>query len=699
MKKKSLGLRARLTLTISASVAVVLAILVFLQVRDSYDYARREAFDKAAETALRQADRTSRLVDTAVTGVLGVAQTFGDFKAEWVDDRGLYNSVLKQSLSANRSFTAVWSVWEPNALDGNDEGHAGRSGYDDTGRFIPLWTRNAEGLADLLSVQGYADTAKNAFYSEPLRREGVYVSEPIRWTIGEAEREVINVSVAIKYNGESLGAIGVLLPTEPIRELVAAIRPYDTGYAALFADSGVCLAHADTSNIGKPSNFPETLQRARAAFAAGETFGEIIHDERTDRDYYRVYVPVATGQAGSTWALAIALPMDRILAEANAAMIRSILLSVAALALLSGLVFWFATKITRPLLGAVDAIQRIAERDLTVHVDVTTNDEVGRLGQALNEMAHDLHENIQEVARNAGLLRSASDQLSGLSAQVSTNSEETASQSNVVAAAAEQVSANVSTVATAAEEMSASIREIAQQASHAARVASTASESAARTNTTMVKLGESSVEIGNVIKVITSIAEQTNLLALNATIEAARAGEAGKGFAVVASEVKELARQTAQATDEIRGRIEAIQTDTRTAVSAIQEISGIIEQINQIQTTIASSVEEQAATMNEISNNSSEGSRGSAEIAQNISMVSEAAKSSNDAAERTAVAASELAALATQLNEVVTRFKLEADDASASSDESVSDGDVETAPAASSKWHMQHNRKGAHDRR
>ncbi|MGH8016734.1 MAG: methyl-accepting chemotaxis protein [Opitutaceae bacterium] len=692
---KSFGLRARLTITICASVALVLAVLVFLQVRDSYAYARKEAFSKANETAMRHADRTSRLIEAAATGTRGIMQTFEDFKAEWVDDRGLYNSVLKQALSANRSLVAVWSVWEPNALDGNDADFAGRAGYDDTGRFVPIWVRNDEGLFDLAAVPGYAADATNAFYRQPLKSKGIYVSEPMMWKLGEKSVEVINVSLAITYNGESLGVVGVLLPTDPVKALVSEIRPYETGYAALYTSGGLCVAHADTSQVGKPPAGTDALEHAAAALAEGNTFGEVLHDPARGDDFYRVYVPVQIGQEKAAWSLAVSIPMDKILAAAKAAMSRSILLSAAALVLLFGVVFWFATNITRPLLAAVNVMQRVSERDLTAHIEVRTNDEVGRIGHALNAMVHDLRESMQEVARNAGLLRSASDQLSSVSSQVSNNSEETASQANVVAAAAEQVSTNVSTVATAAEEMSAGIREIAQQASHAARVASTASESAARTNNMMVKLGESSIEIGNVIKVITSIAEQTNLLALNATIEAARAGEAGKGFAVVANEVKELAKQTAKATDEIRDRIEAIQTDTRGAVTAIQEISGIIDQINQIQTTIASSVEEQAATMNEISNNSSEGSRGSSEIAQNISMVSEAAKSSNQAAERTAIAASELSTLATQLTDVVSRFTLEAGKAPPPAVVKAEIPEHETAP---SKWHMGHAKAAASKR-
>ncbi|MBD7952575.1 MULTISPECIES: methyl-accepting chemotaxis protein, partial [Oerskovia] len=208
--------------------------------------------------------------------------------------------------------------------------------------------------------------------------------------------------------------------------------------------------------------------------------------------------------------------------------------------------------------------------------------------------------------------------------QFSASSEETAAQSGVVAAAAEQVSQNVRTVAAGAEQMGASIREIAQNSNEAAKVANRATDRAASTNVTVQKLGTSSQEIGDVVKVITSIAEQTNLLALNATIEAARAGEAGKGFAVVASEVKELAQETAKATEDIARRVEAIQDDTSSAVGAIGEIADIIGRINDYQLTIASAVEEQTATTTEMSRGVQESATGASEIAGNITGIATA---------------------------------------------------------------------------
>ena len=259
------------------------------------------------------------------------------------------------------------------------------------------------------------------------------------------------------------------------------------------------------------------------------------------------------------------------------------------------------------------------------------------------------------VAETAQALASSSEQLTNISAQMSAGAEETSSQANVVSAAAEQVSKNVDTVATGAEELSASIKEISANTTEAAKVADEAVNVASSTTETMNKLDKSSAEIGQVIKVITSIAQQTNLLALNATIEAARAGEAGKGFAVVANEVKELAKETAKATEDIGQKIEAIQNDTRGAVDAISQISTIITQISDIQNTVAGAVEEQTVTTNEIGRNVAEAAKGSTEIAENISGVAKSAQDTAAGANDAKSAASDLSKMAQDLQALVDK--------------------------------------------
>ena len=313
--------------------------------------------------------------------------------------------------------------------------------------------------------------------------------------------------------------------------------------------------------------------------------------------------------------------------------------------------------IVSTLQQTVVVLQDVAEGDLTKQLVVTSEDEVGIMARALNRTLTDLHTAISIISHNSLALASASTELSQTAAQMTESADTAVVEAKVVADIAGQVVEQVHTVTTAGRDMSTCVSQIAQQAIDAASIMAQAVSVAENTNSTITRLGDSSAEIGQVIKVITSIAEQTNLLALNATIEAARAGEAGKGFAVVANEVKELAKQTAEATEDISHRICTIQADTQGAVAAIKHVSDIIGQVNDTATTIANALAEQQATSGEMMRSLGEAYQESAKIAQMIAnKVLSSTQQTAEGVSLTSQTAEELARMAEELQHLVNRF-------------------------------------------
>ncbi|WP_255472486.1 methyl-accepting chemotaxis protein [Quadrisphaera setariae] len=353
---------------------------------------------------------------------------------------------------------------------------------------------------------------------------------------------------------------------------------------------------------------------------------------------------------------------DAMVAAGEAAYQHSLVVFVAVaavgLALVVLLGVLISRSITRPLSRLLTVVVGLAEGRLDQRTGITSKDEVGQLAGATDASIANLAAVVRDISLRADHVSVASDNLTTVSTQLSAGAEESSVQARLVAAASEEISSSMSTIAAAGEQMTSAIGEIASSTATAAQTAGAAVATAHEADAILARLGTSSREIGEVVKLITSIAEQTNLLALNATIEAARAGELGKGFAVVAGEVKELARQTAQATDQIVSRVHTAQADAADATAAIQQISEVIGRIDALQATVASAVEEQSATTAEMVRSVTEVSSGTQEISANISGVATAAVQTTASASETTTTAADLAHTARELRAAVGTFRL-----------------------------------------
>jgi len=649
-----------------------------------------------------------------------LAQTFAAMKNEDIlldPERMMIQGILRTTLEENEFLTGIFTCWEPNGFDGDDENFVNGKNHDVTGRFAVYLGKDSEGKTEARSLLSDPERSlggiPGTWYEIPRETRRVYVSDPFATRIAGTQEMIITMSVPVIANGEFYGVVGLDMNLAFLQKMMD-----DKGSRQF---SGTTSVITNTGTLAGVSDRPDLAgkQLATVDFHSEQDLDLIRRGQEVQvatGDAIALYMPLSVGNPDTPWAVKLMVPLNEYAHAAAAETWKMMVIALVFVGIAFILLRYITGETIGPLSQVLDLAASLAQGDLTGRLNMARKDEIGSLADALDRSCDSLAKMIREITSNAEIQASASQGMSTVSSQLASASEEMRTQVESVAGATEEMSASINSMASAAEEMSVniqsvsataeqmsqnmnsiassieqmstSIEDVAVSAKDGSIIAKQAMEMSVTASQTMSVLGKAAKEIGEVTNLIKQIADQTNLLALNATIEAASAGDAGRGFAVVANEIKELARQSGRAANEIAQRVRGVQGNTGSAVEAIAGITDIIQRMNESSAGISKSVEEQTGTAleisdsvqqatagitniaasiaemargaNDVSKSAAESARVVTEVSANIQGLSRAADESNAGAQQVSETSSELARISAQLRDLAGNFKVSA---------------------------------------
>lgn len=582
---RNLGLRPKLAMSVLLAATLVIALAVTWVGYNARKLALEQAQDKAFEVARRFGAVVQAEIQTAMDAARTIAQAVEGMKGRGVPPRDMVDGILKNVLEQYPTFLAVWSCWEPNALDGKDFEYINAIGHDATGRYIPYWNR-LTGEVDIEALQNYDADGAGDYYQVPFKTDKEVIFDPVAYEVDGKKMLKTILAVPVRFEGEVVGVVGIDIPLKPFFEpIIKRVKLFDVGYGFLMANNGVQTAHPTKwANVGKNLSYFKWEARIGEAIRAGRETTIIKKSRTTGKETFYAFSPVSVGSSDKKWCLATNIPVEKITERAVRIFWQSMGIGFLGIVLLGVVVWFLAGTVTKPILGIVGTIRRVArERDLTLDVPVGSRDEIGTMGRELNNMLKALRDSFIMVEDAA---KHVTTQATDVNRRAAANRDR-----------AEQEEKQMEAIQDTVGQMGDTAGEV-QQASN--EQADGADQSSKRTEELIASMqrvdeasGEQIQEASVATERVAAMGETGNKVTTIAQSQANQVAQVTDAMRAIAKSVDEMTKAASRATEQGRTVLQAAEEGretinaTVTGMQAIKESSSQISDIIGVITDIA----------------------------------------------------------------------------------------------------------------